>query len=186
LPQKAEAVDIVQYVGGILVYADGTVGTPKYAVLDPDAGILGGFEAEQSAQSVGASAINWIRVAASPTADEYIIVTRDAANVIKAQICTGNSTPGITCAAPTTITATAGTHGFRNFDVAYEQSSGDALIVYGTATVDELRKVEKANGSSSWTNDAAITTTRTAGAVEWVELTAERPNPVSNNIRETT
>jgi hypothetical protein len=43
-------------------------------------------------------------------------------------------------------------------------------LVYGTATADELRKIEWAG--SSWTNDAAITTTRTTGTVEWVELTS--------------
>lgn len=166
--QKTQAAMIAQYSGGLLVYADtATVGTPKYKVFDDTTG----FGAEQNAASVGASAINWIRVAASPINDEWIIATRDAGNVIKAQVCTGVD-GGVSCGTPTTITATAGTHGFRNFDVAYEQSSGHALLVYGTATVDELRKIE---WTGSWGGDEAITTTRTAGAVEWVELTS-RPS----------
>lgn len=164
--REVQAAPIAQYSGGLLVYADtATVGTPKYKTFDD----TDGFGAEQNASSVGASAINWIGVAASPTNDEWIIVTRDAANVIKAQVCTGVD-GGVSCGTPTTITSTAGTHGFRNFAVAYEQTSGDALLVYGTATVDELRKIEWTGGV--WTNDAAITTTRTSGTVEWVELTS--------------
>src|SRR3989344_3591106 len=164
--REAQAAIIAQYTGGLLVYADTvTVGTPKYQTFDDTTG----FGVEQSAQSVGASAINWIRVAASPTNDEWIIATRDAANVIKAQVCTGVD-GGVSCGAATTITATAGTHGFRNYDIAYEQTSGDALLVYGNATIDVLRKIEWAGGS--WVNDAAITTTRTSGTVEWVELTS--------------
>ncbi len=163
--REAQAAIIAQYTGGLLVYADDTVGTPKYKVFDDTTG----FGAEQSASSVGASAINWIRVAASPTNDEWIIATRDAANVIKAQVCTGVD-GGVSCGTPTTITATAGTHGFRNYDVAYERTSGDALLVYGTATADELRKIVWTGGA--WGSDAAITTTRTTGTVEWVELTS--------------
>jgi hypothetical protein len=162
--EKAQAAIIAQYTGGIVVYADGTTGTPKYKVFDDS----GGFGSEQSASSVGSSAIEWIRVAASPTDDEWIIATRDAGDVIKAQICTGVD-GGVSCGTPTQITATAGTHGLRNFDVAYEQTSGQALLVYGTATADELRKIE---WTGSWGSDAAITTNRTTGTVEWVELTA--------------
>ena len=160
--QVAQAAAIAQYSGGLLVYSDGTAGTPKYQTFDDTAG----FGSEQSATSVGAVAIEWIRVAASPISDEWIIVTRDAGDVIKAQVCTGVN-DGVSCGSATTITATAGTHGLRNFDVAYEYTSGDALLVYGTATADELRKIEWTGGS--WQNDAAITTTRTAETVEWVE-----------------
>jgi len=164
--QKAKAAPIAQYSGGLLVYADtATVGTPKYRVFDDTTG----FGAEQSASSVGSNAIVWLRVAASPVNDEWIIATKDSAGVIKAQVCTGVD-GGVSCGTPTTITSSGNTSAFRNFDVAYEYSSGDALLVYGTATADELRKIEW-NGSS-WVNDAAITTTRTSGTVEWVELTS--------------
>ena len=171
----AEAAPIVQYSGGLLVYTDGTVGMPKYKIFDGSSG-LGTFGTEQSATSVGSVAIEWVRVVASPINDEWIIATRDAGDVIKAQICSGVD-GGVSCGSATTITATAGAHGFRNYDIAFEQSSGDALLVYGTATTDELRKIEWVNGS--WSNDAQITTTRTSGAVEWVELTSR---PGSNEI----
>ncbi len=162
---RVEAALIAQYTGGIVVYGDSATGTPKYKVFDDATG----FGSEQSATAVGSTTIEWIRVAASPTRDEWIIVTRDAADIIVSQVCTGVD-GGISCGATTTVTATAGTHGLRNFDVAYERSSGDALIVYGTATADELRSIQW-NGTS-WTGDAAITTTRTSGTVEWVELTS--------------
>lgn len=166
-PTETQAAPISQYSGGLLVYADTTnVGTPKYKVFDDSTG----FGAEQSMTSVGSSAIEWLRVAASPVNDEWIIVTRDAGDVLKAQVCTGID-GGVSCGSATTITATAGTHGLRNFDIAYEQqSTGQAVLVYGTSTVDVLRKIEWTGGA--WVNDAAITTTRTSGTVEWVELTA--------------
>lgn len=53
---------IPQGHGGLLVYSDGTTGTPKYRIFDDPT-----FVAEGSATSVGAQAIEWIRVAASPT-----------------------------------------------------------------------------------------------------------------------
>lgn len=163
--QKAQAAPIAQYSGGIIVYADGTAGTPKYKIFDD----TNGFGSEQSAQSVGSNAITWLRVAANPINDEWTIVTKDSAGVIKAQVCTGVD-GGISCGTPTTITSSGNTAAFRNFDIAYEYGSGDALIVYGTATSDELRKIEWTGGS--WKNDAAITTTRTTSTVEWVELTS--------------
>ena len=51
--KKAEAAIITPLTGGIVVYADGTAGTPKYKVFDDSTG----FGAEQSASSVGAVAI---------------------------------------------------------------------------------------------------------------------------------
>ena len=164
-PSHASAAEIQQYTGGLLVFADGTAGTPKYMTFDDTTG----FGSKQSASSVGANAIDWIRVAASPVNDEWIIVTKDTASVIKAQVCTGIN-GGVSCGTPTTITSSGGTATLRNFDVAYEYGSGDALIVYGTNTADELRKIEWTGGS--WQNDAAITTTRTSGTVQWVALTS--------------
>src|SRR3989344_612118 len=97
--REAQAAIIAQYTGGLLVYADTvTVGTPKYQTFDDTTG----FGTEQSATSVGASAINWIRVAASPTNDEWIIATRDAANVIKPQLGTAFA-GGFPSGAPQTI-----------------------------------------------------------------------------------
>lgn len=175
-PEKVEAAEIAQYSGGLLVFADTVnVGTPKYKTFDDTTG----FGVKQSAQSVGTAAIKWMRVAASPTNDEWIIVTKDAAatnNVIKAQVCTGVD-GGVSCGTPTTISSAQGTALFRNFDVAYEQTSGDALLVYSTSTIDTLRKIEWTGGA--WTGDAAITLNRTSGTVEWVELTAR---PGSNQI----
>jgi hypothetical protein len=156
---------IPPYTGGLLVYSDGDVGIPKYRTFDDATG----FGIEQNATSVGASAIEWIRVAACPTRDEWIIATRDAGDIITAQVCTGAG-DSISCGAVTNITLTAGTHGWRNYDVAYEMLSGEAILVYGTATADELRKIEW-NGNS-WVNDEAVTTTQTSGTVYWVELTS--------------
>jgi hypothetical protein len=162
---------IQQYNGGLLVYANATAGLPVYRTYDD----ASGFGAPGAASSVGSAAINWMRVAASPTKDEWIIVTKDSAatnNVIKAQVCNGTLN-GIACGTPTTISSAQGTATFRNFDIAYEQLSGNAMLVYGTSTADELRKIQWINGA--WTNDTAITTTYTSGTIEWVEM-ASRAN----------
>ncbi len=166
--QIAVDAPIAQYSGGLLVYADGTTGTPKYKTFDDTTG----FGSEQNASSVGSNAIAWIRVAASPVNDEWIIATKDTGNVIKAQVCTGVD-GGVSCGTPTQITASGGAN-FRNFDVAYEQqSTGQAILVYGTSTADTLRKIEWSGGAGgSWANDAAIALNRTSGTVEWVELTS--------------
>ncbi|GBL41519.1 hypothetical protein EMGBD3_08870, partial [Nitrosarchaeum sp.] len=159
---------IPQNRGGLMVYADTVnVGTPKYRIFDGST-----FVTEASASSVGSSAIQWIRVAASPTKDQWIIATRDLVNVINVQVCTGD-TSDITCGTPTSVTGTAGAFNFRNFDVEYEKLSGEAILVYGTSTADQLGYMRY--DGTSWITNSTITTTNTSGTIEWVEMESD-PN----------
>ena len=67
---------------------------------------------------------------------------------------------------------------YQGFDIAFEDSSGDAMVVYadGTATP----KYRKYDGSpKAWSGELSATVTRTAGTVYWVKLAT---NPGTDTI----
>jgi type II secretory pathway pseudopilin PulG len=80
----------------------------------------------------------------------------------------------------------SGTNDLR-FGIAYEKTTGDALIVYSTGGIlaNEMAYRTKSGssgcGSGNWSNATTINTARTNGAVHWIRM---EPNPVSssNNI----
>jgi len=67
---------------------------------------------------------------------------------------------------------------FQVFDIAYEQNSGNCMVVYSNgATTNELSYRRRVDGV--WLAAATINSLRTTGVVQWVRL-ASRPN--SNEI----
>ncbi len=78
-------------------------------------------------------------------------------------------------------TATIGGTGTtRRFDVAYETSSGDAMVLYSGNVVltNELRYRTKpgtsACGAASWSSETLLDPVRTSGTIEWVKLAWDR------------
>ena len=60
--------------------------------------------------------------------------------------------------------------GYRAFDIAYEQASGDALIVYETSTAADQTVAYRIWNGSSYSAEQTLTTGVTASAINWVEL----------------
>ena len=61
--------------------------------------------------------------------------------------------------------------GYRTLDLAYEQDRGNALAVYSTGnTTNELGYYYYVPTTTSWIGPCTLESTRTTGAVEWVEL----------------
>lgn len=77
-------------------------------------------------------------------------------------------------------TSTVANNTFRGFDVAYEASSGDAMVLYSTATstTNELEYVTKSGttgcGTSNWSSATKLDPIRTSGVVDWVKLSQDR------------
>ncbi|MEK7150813.1 MAG: hypothetical protein AAB783_01290 [Patescibacteria group bacterium] len=75
----------------------------------------------------------------------------------------------------------------RRFDISYETSTGDAMIVYatGNATTNELKYRTKLGsvgcGSGSWSGSTFINPIRTSGVVQWVRTEGD-PRASSQRI----
>lgn len=73
-------------------------------------------------------------------------------------------------------TYSIGTADTRRFDIAFEETSGDAMVLYstGASTVNQLQYRTKPGslgcGSSNWTSGVNMTTQRTTKRVDWVKL----------------
>lgn len=170
---------------GTLVYGEGAVQTPRYRIWD---GNNGTFQGEQTMNSVG-GIIEWVEVAAAPTRNEIIVVTGDSQDDINVQvnssvIGTGCWHNGTTCGGVLEVTATSVTTDTRKFGVIYEETSGDALIVYSDNT--PVPKIRIYNGSNftaqKSVNDTDISTVgplNITGAVEHIRLVSR---PKSDEI----
>ncbi len=151
-------------VGAIVAYAEGSVTTPRYQVWDGDS-----WGGELSAQDVGAQ-IAWIRLAAAPTRDEYVLGTQDVNGDINLQVYSGGSW-GNLIEPVTTIPNVE----HRSFDVAYESLSGDAVVVMcdGDATPSYLIW----NGTT-WSATSSISTQFNAECT-WIRMA---DSPTSDEV----
>ncbi len=149
----------------LMVYSELTVQVPRFRFWN---GLVWG--SELSGVSVG-DTIRFEETAAAPTRDEYIIATEGSTGVVDAQVIDGvTDTAGNIARMNTAVSDPTQ----RGFDVAYETSSGDALVVacYGTEATYRVW-----NGSS-WTATSTITLGVSTNC-EWVKLISD---PTSDEI----
>lgn len=124
---------------------------------------------ETSANSVTGD-IRHMVVKYAPTRDEAIMVVGTNTGQIQAQVWNGSSWGSNTVLGTHLNSAGSGDIPslYRAFDIEYEQSSGDAIVVYGDGTADPNYQVW--NGTSwSGANNIDIATT---GVTNWIELAA--------------
>ena len=114
----------------------------------------------------------WLVLKAHPTKAEAILGCLDASGRLCVQVWDGDS-----WGEALLLTATIGSRNarYRGFDIAYEQSSGDALIVYSIGSTDPEYRVWD---GSSW-SDADTADLPTGGTLKWVRLA---PKPSSDTI----
>ncbi len=148
----------------LLAYAEGNITTPRYRLWD---GAQWG--SEQSAADVGAT-INWVVTKASPSETEYVMATLGSDADVNVQVYRNGAWSDLQ-----ELTTVIPNTSMRGVDVAYEQSSGDALVV--TCDGDANPTYWTWNGSS-WTNGGGVglTSGNTCG---WVRLIAD---PTSDEI----
>ncbi|MBI5133966.1 MAG: hypothetical protein HZA81_01075, partial [Candidatus Taylorbacteria bacterium] len=120
-------------------------------------------------------------IKASPTKDEYIAGYVNSAGTLQVMCYDGASWTN------EWSVSVGGTGTTRRFDIAYEKTSGDVMVVYGTnaATTNELAYRTKAGssacGSANWSGATNYDAVRTSGIVHWVRAEGS-PASGSNTI----
>ncbi|HEX6810987.1 MAG TPA: Ig-like domain-containing protein [Planctomycetota bacterium] len=148
-----------------LFYGEGSVRQPRVRTWD-DVGAS--WSAEGTALPAG-STIQWTQHVVSPLLNDIGLCAVLSVN--------GSSTEldmlrwnGTEWSLDWTSTSIAAAHAQkRGFDLAFEQSTGDALVVYSNNT-NQPRYRTRVNGA--WSAEAAVSTAPLAGVVQWVQLAA--------------
>lgn len=170
-PARPESVSLVNYLSdwerqlnGIVVYGD-TATTPKYRTFDTSEP---GFDLE-TATVANVSGLN-ITVRTSPTKVEAIAGIANAAGTMQIMCF-----DGVTWTNEWSV-AVGGTGTTKRFDIAYETTSGDVIVLYSgnVATTNELRYRTKLGsagcGGANWSGATNLTAARTNGIVQWIKL----------------
>jgi hypothetical protein len=123
----------------IVAYAEGAVQTPRYRIWDGAS--LG---SELSASSVGAQ-IKWVVLKENPQRDEYVMATIGTNSTVKAQVYSNGVWGNLQ-----TIASAVSNNSARGVDVAFESSTGDAVVVACDGDADPT--YYKWNGTSWYTS----------------------------------
>jgi hypothetical protein len=150
----------------IAYYDSGAPETPRYRTWDGSS-----WSSQGSALNVGGT-IQWMVLKAAPNRNEYILATLDANGHVNAQAWQNGAWIGIV-----ELTTGIGTDYdvFRGFDIAYEQVSGDAIIVYSDGTPTPKYRVWDGSTLSPEGSVASIG----SGIPIWISLES---NPNSDEI----
>lgn len=155
---------------GMIAYGNSTQRTPNYRTWDGTT-----WSAPKLASDVGGT-ITWVVLEAFPNSDtkprfeEYIMGTQIIGNVSAVQVYNGTGWGAVT-----NLTNSTGSSR-RSFDIAYEQLSGKALVVYANNSANLSYRIW--NGSQ-WSSERAVKNNQTLGNVTWVKLASR---PYSNEI----
>lgn len=153
---------------GMTVYQDGANNVPKYRDWDGSA-----FSAQLSDTVTTAATMQWLVVKEAPGRAEKIMGTLSSTGAIYMQVRNGGAWAIGTGAPVNGLYANVGTanDGMRGFDIAYERSSSDALIVYEDTTTADLAIYYRTWNGSSWSAEQTLTyTTGTSAPIQWVNL----------------
>lgn len=154
---------------GLLIYGDST-SLPVYRTYTRSGNIL---SVETSLPALTGDPRNLI-VKTSPQKTEAIAAIANAAGNLNVYCFNGT---GWTL---DWSVAVGGSAASRRFDVAYEQTTGKAVVLYttNTATTNELAFRTKSGslgcGSANWAAAANFNPLRTSGIIHWVKLSADK------------
>lgn len=162
---------------GLIVYGRGTSINPSYRTYNT---LLNVFGVQLTMPAVVGSPRNFV-IRTSPTKNEAIagMLSTDGKLYV-------NCFDGTNWTQDWSVVIGVGTTRTRPFDIAYENTSGKAVVLYSTnvATTNELNFRTKlgtsACGGANWSGATAFNPVRTTAAVSWVKMTS---NPtVGNNL----
>jgi hypothetical protein len=149
---------------GLLVYNQLNTQTPQYREYNES----NNFTSEQAdALSVGAD-INWVVTRASHERDEMIMGTEDQDNDVNIQVLHANNS-WIKLLEVSTENVNDNS---RSFDIAYEDISGDAFIIYENSSAGTNNGVAYRfwNGTS-YTSETRLDTTLPDDPIRWISAT---------------
>ena len=153
--------------GGLLFYGDGTT-TPKYRAYDSSANTFG----TETGSAISASGQTFV-MRVSPTKTEAIAGYVTSTGVLNVMCFNG-----LTWSQEWTANV-GGTGTTRRFDIAYETTTGDVMVLYSTntATTNELAyrsKPGNAGCRTAWSGPTNLDPIRTSGIVQWVKMAWDR------------
>ncbi len=154
--------------GGLIFYGDGTT-LPKYRTYDQPSNV---FSSEQN--TVSGTLVRTVVVRASPTKRELVAGYVSSTGVMQILCFDGSSWSNEWSA------TVGGTGTTRRFDIAYETTSGDVMVLYSgnVATSNELRYRTKLGsagcGGGNWSGEVNLDPVRTSGTVQWVKFASDR------------
>lgn len=153
----------------VIVYMDMNIndGVPEYRIWN---GSSWSSANPVDSSNPGAGDINWVSLAVDPNSDEMILVTLDDQKDIRAQVWSGSSWGNAEL-----ITNNARTTSYQCFDVAYEQSSGRAIVSWSDSDTGEV--MYKIWNGNSWSSSAMMY--MPDARVYWIKMAAD---PTSNDI----
>ncbi len=163
-PTPTPAVTPAPQVDGLSVYYDSTGATiPRYRIYNST-----GWSGEANAIDLNNTANVWTVLKAAPTRNESLLVTQDAAENIVAQTWNGSRWNNASVLSATGARREA----TRGFDLAYEDSRGNAVAVYRNTSNVTTPFYRTWNGSA-W---SAGQPTRNLGSgvnITWLRLAAK-------------
>ncbi len=172
---RPESVSLSAYLSdwkkrlsGIVLYGNSTT-TPRYRVYDSSA-----IKFDSTASTIASISPLNVKVRTSPTKIEAIGGAVNSSGTLQVMCFDGASWTN------EWSVAVGGTGTTRRFDIAYETSSGDVIVLYSTntATNNELAYRTKLGSSgcgvANWSGATNITSARTNGIVQWVKLAGDR------------
>lgn len=144
---------------GMMVYGEGTVVTPRYRTLSGTT-----WSAENSLPTA-AAAVRYNITRAAPTRNELITGTVNASGTLTIYRWNGTAWSN-------EWTVATGLGNVPRFDIAYEQSSGKAMVLYSrnVATTNEM--AYRIWDGTSWTAATNLDAVRTSGIVQYIRLVA--------------
>ncbi|HEX6258439.1 MAG TPA: hypothetical protein VFZ48_03090 [Candidatus Saccharimonadales bacterium] len=153
----AQRVAAVAQGDGRLIYGEGTVVTPRTRSLTGTT-----WSTEASLTTAGA-AVRYTITRGAPTRDELIAGVVNASGLLTIYRWNGTTWSS-------EWTVTTGLGATPRFDIAYEQSSGRALVVYSgnVVTTNELRY--RIWNGTSWTAAANLDAQQTSNIVQSIRL----------------
>lgn len=171
---RPESVSLVSYLsdwrkalgGGLLVYGNGTTSF-QYRAFDSTTGLM---ESAMSGPAV-ASGLNF-SISTSPTKAEAIAAYTSSTGVMEVFCFDGVSWSN------EWSVSVGGSGSTSRFDIAYEHSSGDALVVYsGNSSSNQIAYRTKSGstgcGSANWSGQSTFSA-NTGGIVQWVQTAEDR------------
>ncbi len=151
-----------------IVYGEGPVVTPRNRAYSST---TASWTAERSLPTGGA-AVQTMTIKASPTRNEMVAAVVNTSGLLTVYRWDGTTWT-------TEWTATVGAAYDIRIAVAYEQLSGDALVIYSTNTGTSNQLAFRTWNGSAWTAATNYTTTRTTGVVHYI---VAKPRPGTDEI----
>ncbi|MEO0224669.1 MAG: fibronectin type III domain-containing protein, partial [candidate division WOR-3 bacterium] len=108
----------------------------------------------------------WIKAAAKPSSDEIVFVANSTSGVISAMVWNGTTWGSFNL-----LTSNSGilNQHSRPFDVAYEQNSGYAVVVYGDANYIGTPRYVRYHTSSGWSSPSSANSVGST-LIRWISL----------------